>query len=118
MSLPELLPVVSQLSHQDKLRLIHFLLLAVAKEEGYELETTEPEAQETTEPQAQETTEPEAQDTTEPQAQETTEPQAQENLLLKQLEATEAVVWSPHDADGAAQTLSALLVTARQQDNA
>jgi hypothetical protein len=51
MSLPELLPVVSQLSHQDKLRLIHFLLLAVAKEEGYELETTEPEAQETTEPQ-------------------------------------------------------------------
>ncbi|WP_448596690.1 hypothetical protein [Thermoleptolyngbya sp.] len=102
MSLPELLPVVSQLSHQDKLRLIHFLLLAVAKEEGYELETTEPEAQETTEPQAQETTEPEA----------------QENLLLKQLEATEAVVWSPHDADGAAQTLSALLVTARQQDNA
>ena len=110
MSLPELLPVVSQLSHQDKLRLIHFLLLAVAKEEGYELETTEPEAQETTEPEAQETTEP--------QAQETTEPQAQENLLLKQLEATEAVVWSPHDADGAAQTLSALLVTARQQDNA
>jgi hypothetical protein len=102
MSLPELLPVVSQLSHQDKLRLIHFLLLAVAKEEGYELETTEPEAQETAEPQAQETTEPEA----------------QENLLLKQLEATEAVVWSPHDADGAAQTLSALLVTARQQDNA
>ncbi|WP_448600018.1 hypothetical protein [Thermoleptolyngbya sp.] len=81
-------------------------------------ETTEPQAQETTEPQAQETTEPQAQETTEPQAQETTEPEAQENLLLKQLEATEAVVWSPHDADGAAQTLSALLVTARQQDNA
>ena len=41
MSLSELLPTVSQLSHQNKLRLIHFLLLAVAKEEGYSLETTE-----------------------------------------------------------------------------
>ena len=38
MSLSELLPTVSQLSHQDKLRLIHFLLLAVAKEEGCNLE--------------------------------------------------------------------------------
>lgn len=38
MSLSELLPTVDQLSHQDKLRLIHFLLLAVAKEEGYNLE--------------------------------------------------------------------------------
>ncbi|MBW4622583.1 MAG: hypothetical protein KME17_24910 [Cyanosarcina radialis HA8281-LM2] len=41
MPLNELLPSVSQLSHQDKLRLIHFLLLAVAKEEGCSLETTE-----------------------------------------------------------------------------
>ncbi len=41
MSLGELLPTVSQLSHRDKLRLIHFLLLAVAKEEGYSLENTE-----------------------------------------------------------------------------
>lgn len=40
MSFNELLPTVSQLSHQDKLRLIHFLLLAVAKEEGCDLETT------------------------------------------------------------------------------
>ena len=32
MSLSELLPTVNQLFHQDKLRLIHFLLLAVAKE--------------------------------------------------------------------------------------
>jgi hypothetical protein len=39
MSLSELLPTVNQLSHQDKLRLIHFLLLAVAKEEGCNLET-------------------------------------------------------------------------------
>jgi hypothetical protein len=31
---------VSQLTHEDKLRLIHFLLLAVAKEEGCNLETT------------------------------------------------------------------------------
>lgn len=41
MSLSELLPTVEQLSHQDKLRLIHFLLLAVAKEEGCNLEPTE-----------------------------------------------------------------------------
>ncbi len=86
MPLNELLPTVAQLSHQDKLRLIHFLLLAVAKEEGYELQTPEI--------------------------------QTQENLLLKQLEATEAVVWSPYDADEAAQTLSELLVTARQEGNA
>ena len=39
MSLVELFPTVSQLTHQDKLRLIHFLLLAVAKEEGCSLET-------------------------------------------------------------------------------
>ena len=41
MPLIELLPTVSQLSHQDKLRLIHFLLLAVAKEEGCSLEPSE-----------------------------------------------------------------------------
>jgi hypothetical protein len=82
MPLPELFPLVSQLSHQDKLRLIHFLLLAVAKEDGYELQTAET--------------------------------QTQENLLLKQLGATEAVVWSPYDAHGAAKTLSELLVVARQ----
>ena len=40
MLLSELLPTVNQLSHQDKLRLIHFLLLAVAKEEGCSLELT------------------------------------------------------------------------------
>jgi len=40
MSLSELLPTVHQLSHQDKLRLIHFLLLEVAKEEGCNLEPT------------------------------------------------------------------------------
>jgi hypothetical protein len=39
MKLTQLLPTVNQLSHQDKLRLIHFLLLAVAKEEGCSLET-------------------------------------------------------------------------------
>jgi hypothetical protein len=41
MPLSELLPTVSQLSHQDKLRLIHFLLIAIAKEEGYSLEPVE-----------------------------------------------------------------------------
>lgn len=38
MPLNELLPSVSELSHQDKLRLLHFLLLAVAKEDGCSLE--------------------------------------------------------------------------------
>ncbi len=41
MPLSELLPTVNQLSHQDKLRLIHFLLLAVAREEGCSLEPSE-----------------------------------------------------------------------------
>ncbi len=43
MNISEILPSVSQLSHQDKLRLIHFLLLAVAKEEGCSLETSDAE---------------------------------------------------------------------------
>jgi hypothetical protein len=43
MTLSEILPTVYQLSHQDKLRLIHFLLLAVAKEEGCSLETSDAE---------------------------------------------------------------------------
>lgn len=40
MSLSNLLPTVSELTHQDKLRLIHFLLLAIAKEEGCVLDAT------------------------------------------------------------------------------
>jgi hypothetical protein len=43
MTFSEILPTVNQLSHQDKLRLIHFLLLAVAKEEGCSLETSDAE---------------------------------------------------------------------------
>jgi len=86
MPLTELLPVVNQLSHQDKLRLIHFLLLAVAKEEGCELQKTET--------------------------------RDQENALLKQLESTEAVVWSPYNSHEAAQSLSELLVAVKQEDNA
>jgi hypothetical protein len=43
MTLTQLLPIVNQLSHQDKLRLIHFLLLAVAKEEGCSLEASDSE---------------------------------------------------------------------------
>ena len=43
MTLSEILSTVNQLSHQDKLRLIHFLLLAVAKEEGCNLETSDAE---------------------------------------------------------------------------
>jgi hypothetical protein len=46
MSLSQLLPVVSQLSHQDKLRLIHFLLVVVAKEEGCELDAIVSQQQE------------------------------------------------------------------------
>ena len=38
MTLTQLLPTVDRLSHQDKLRPIHFLLLAVAREEGCSLE--------------------------------------------------------------------------------
>lgn len=38
MRLHELLPTVSKLSHQDKLRLIDFLLQAVAEEAGCDLE--------------------------------------------------------------------------------
>lgn len=45
MPLSELLAAVNQLSHQDKLRLIHFLLLAVAKEEGCELEPANEQTQ-------------------------------------------------------------------------
>ncbi len=37
MPLNQLLPTLSQLSHQDKLRLIHFLLVEVAKEEELNL---------------------------------------------------------------------------------
>jgi hypothetical protein len=38
MTLTQLLPTVDRLSLQDKLRPIHFLLLAVAREEGCNLE--------------------------------------------------------------------------------
>lgn len=41
MSLSELLPTVEKLSYQDKLRLIHFLLLGIVKEEGCSLEPSE-----------------------------------------------------------------------------
>jgi hypothetical protein len=41
MSLNQLLPTVNQLSHQDKLRLIHVLLLAIAKEEGCTLDSSD-----------------------------------------------------------------------------
>jgi hypothetical protein len=41
MTLSELLPSVDQLTHQDKLRLIHMLLLAVAREDGCNLDTAE-----------------------------------------------------------------------------
>jgi hypothetical protein len=47
MPLIELLPTVNQLTHQDKLRLIHFLLLAVAREEGCSLDTPDNEHENT-----------------------------------------------------------------------
>jgi hypothetical protein len=43
MLLRELLPTINQLSHQDKLRLIHILLLAVAREDGCNLGLDEDE---------------------------------------------------------------------------
>ena len=46
MPLAELIPAVSQLSHEDKLRLIHVLLMAVAKEDGCELSITDTQVQE------------------------------------------------------------------------
>ena len=46
------------------------------------------------------------------------ETQVQETTLLEQLAATEAVVWSPHNAHDAAQVLAELLETTRQADNA
>ena len=86
MLLNNLLQTVSKLSHQDKLRLIHFLLLEVAREEGCNLESTDN--------------------------------QEHENALLKQLESTEAIVWSPYEAHEAAQTLSDLLTAAKQDGDA
>ena len=38
MPLTELFPTVNQLSHQDKLRLMNFLLIAIAQEDGITLE--------------------------------------------------------------------------------
>ncbi|MBG1261165.1 hypothetical protein [Nostoc commune] len=89
MSLNKLLPAVGQLSHQDKLRLIHFLLLAVAKEEGCNLESTE-----------------------------STNIINPEDLLLKELASTVAVVWSPYEAYEAAQTLSNLLEAVKKENDA
>jgi hypothetical protein len=44
MPLRELLPTINQLSHKDKLRLIHILLLAVAREDGCNLGLDDDEA--------------------------------------------------------------------------
>jgi hypothetical protein len=85
MTLGEIFPTVEKLSHQDKLRLIHFLLLAVAREEGYSLESEESEPR---------------------------------SSLLKQLAATEAVVWSPQADNAAVQALSDLLDAAKAESNA
>lgn len=84
MPLAELIPAVNRLSHEDKLRLIHVLLMAVAKEDGCELSTADA--------------------------------QVQEDALLNQLASTEAIVWSPYDAHGAAQTLSDLLIVSGKED--
>lgn len=89
MPLSELLAIVERLSHQDKLRLIHLLLLAVAKEEGCSLEPLEP-----------------------------TEETTSENVLLNQLASVEAVVWSPQTDRAAVQALSDLLVAAKEASNA
>jgi hypothetical protein len=86
MPLSELFPTVDRLSHQDKLRLIHFLLLAVAKEEGCTLEPTEEN-----------------------------DPK---NKLLTQMASMEATVWSPQADQVAIQSLSDLLLVAKESANA
>ncbi|MEL6263887.1 MAG: hypothetical protein AAFR12_22820 [Cyanobacteria bacterium J06626_6] len=85
MPLAEIIPAVNQLSHEDKLRLIQVLLIAVAKEDGCELSVTDSSVQEG---------------------------------LLRQLATIDAFVWSPHDAHGAAQVLSDLLVASKKEENA
>jgi hypothetical protein len=83
MPLSELLPTVTQLSHEDKLRLIQFLVQAVAREDGCNLE-----------------------------------PIGETEDLLRQLAATEAVVWSPQTNPQALQSLADLLETTRATANA
>ena len=86
MPLTELIPAVNQLSHEDKLRLIQVLLIAVAKEDGCELSVTNDSIQ--------------------------------EEGLLRELATTDAFVWSPHNAYGAAQALSDLLVASKKEGDA
>jgi hypothetical protein len=97
MPLSELLPPVSQLSHQDKLRLIHFLLLAVAKEEGCSLEPDENSDSESALLNSHSVR----------------ETSACAERLCQRLAATEAVVWSPQSDLAAVQALSDLLVAAK-----
>ncbi|WP_413164170.1 hypothetical protein ACL6C3_31405 [Capilliphycus salinus ALCB114379] len=104
MPLSELLSAVNQLSHQDKLRLIHFLLLAVAREEGCELESIETQDFQNLQTSTSASTR-------------TVVDSNSEEQLLQQLASTEAVVWSPYEADEAAKTLADLLAKHRE-DNA
>jgi hypothetical protein len=91
MPFSELLPAVGQLSHQDKLRLIQFLLIAVAKEDGCSLESAESLDAESSK---------------------------LEQNLLNQLASTPAVVWSPQADHAAVQSLSNLLAAAQEAANA
>jgi hypothetical protein len=85
MPLSELLPTVNLLSHQDKLRLIHFLLLAVAKEEGCNLEPIEDNLL----------------------------LDSRSERLRQRLSATEAVVWSPQADNAAVRALSDSITSGR-----
>lgn len=89
MPLSELLPTVDQLSHQDKLRLIHHLLLQVAKEDGCHIEPTDINASSLDAQPAE----------------------SSESALLRQLSSTKATVWSPQTTPEGIQALSELLVT-------
>jgi hypothetical protein len=83
MPLSELLPTVTQLSHEDKLRLMQFLIQAVAREDGCSLA-----------------------------------PMGETEALLRQLAATEAVVWSPQTSPQGIQALAELLENTRATANA
>ena len=89
MPLSELLPTVDQLSHQDKLRLIHHLLLQVAKADGCHIEPTDINSP-----------------TLDAQPTESSDP-----TLLSQLSSTEATVWSPQTTPEGIHALSGLLAT-------
>ncbi|MEM9217463.1 MAG: hypothetical protein AAGD25_24375 [Cyanobacteria bacterium P01_F01_bin.150] len=96
MPLSELLPTVNQLSHQDKLRLIHHLLLQVAKEDGCHIDVADIDSPK----------------------RDSLPTNSSESTLLNQLASTEATIWSPQTTPAGIQALSDLLATHKGLPNA